>query len=161
MGEASGKTQKEQLWADVFDSERAFVTARKRFLAGIPDRVEILRSALDDPSQRGTALRILPFLRLEERQELFDQLLLLSSIPHADMVGCHDAILSLPRDWVVSRIETEAEPIIATAGYAEYSSLLCLFGELDDALAKQLAGRAMRSEDSDVQEVGSRFLEEP
>jgi hypothetical protein len=28
MGEASGKTQKEQLWADVFDSERAFVTAR-------------------------------------------------------------------------------------------------------------------------------------
>src|SRR5512133_1450362 len=99
------------LWQNVFESEQAFVRARMDFMANAKDRVGIIRQALRT-HQRGTALGMLFFLPIEERIQVFDELVDLASVGHSDIGLVREAILSLPRDWVVANIEAIAEPIL-------------------------------------------------
>jgi hypothetical protein len=83
----------------------------------------------------------------------------LASFSHGSIQAVRKLILSLPRDWVLSRIEEVAEPILRSGDYDEYRRLLELYFELDRELASRLAARARAQEDEDVREAGEDFLD--
>ncbi len=153
-----GKLSDEALWAAVVQAEGRFLAARMAFLAGAGDRVGVLRAALRTAAQRGAALRLVPFCSLAERQLLFDDLIRLCSVGHSDVLLCREVIRSLPRDWVLNRVERAAEPLLATGGEEEHRRLLELYADLDAGLTRRLAERAARHEDPDVREAGTDFL---
>lgn len=146
------------LWAAVVAAEGRFVAARAAFVTGSGDRVGVLRRALGTAAQRGTALRLLPFCPPAERQQLFSELFALCSVGHADVLLCREAVLALPRQWVLDRIEPAAKNLLAVGGAEEYRRLLELYAELDDDLTRRLAERAVRHGDPDVREAGTDFL---
>jgi hypothetical protein len=154
---SESKAQNTRLWSALLETELAFTAARMDFLARSIDRMEVIREALHDPAQRGTGLRVLPYLKVEERQELFKDLVELASVGHSDIALCREAILSLPREWVVANIERFAEPLLQAGDYEEYRRLLELYNELDSDLTSRLATRAAQSEDADIREAGEDF----
>jgi hypothetical protein len=147
------------LWLEVLRHERRYITARAAFLTGAQDRVGILSQALHTPSQRGTALRVVPLLDEPVRRALFDDLVRLASVGHADVTLCRDAIRSLPREWVLAHIEASAEPLLLAGDEEEYRRLLELYEQLDADLTRRLATRAARDDRADVREAGNDFLE--
>ena len=62
--------------------------------------------------ERAAAVRVLPYLSVAERMELFPDLVHLASWGHGLIQAARDAICSLPRDWVLARIEAVAEPLL-------------------------------------------------
>ena len=126
----------------------------KNFLS---DRVDSLRKALQNPVQRGTALRLLDYLNLEERQQLFPDLLDLASVAHADIQLCREAILSLPKTWILEHLENEAESILKNGTDEEYRRLLELYLRIDEKITARLIQRALQHENSDIREVGEDF----
>ncbi len=147
------------LWAAVVESEGRFTGARAAFMTGAADRLAAVRAALRTASQRGTALRVLRLFTVAERQALFDELVRLVSVGHADVDLCREAILSLPRDWVLATIESHAEPLLRNGTEEEYRRLLELYLQLDRELTARLAARAARHHDPDVREAGEDFLD--
>ena len=146
------------LWRNLQDSEIAFIKARMDFHAGCTDKVAVIQKALRDPVQRGTALRYLLYMKISERQQLFDELLYLASVGHADIALCREVILSLPREWVVSNIERRAEPLLGRGTDEEYRRLIELYIDIDCNLAWRLAKKALQNDDPDIREVGEDFL---
>jgi len=147
------------LWHKLLDSEIAFITARMNFHAACTDKVTVIQKALQDPVQRGTALRYLLYMTIEERQQLFDDLLYLASVGHGDIALCREVMLSLPRAWVVSNIESRAQPLLTQGTDEEYRRLLELYVNLDRDLAYRLATRALQHNDADIREVGEDFID--
>jgi hypothetical protein len=158
MTQPPDATRDEALWRALVDREKAFYAARAAFMSGATDRVAVLRSALRSAAERGTALRVLPLLPVAERQALFDDLVRLASVGHADVQLVRDAILSLPRDWTLTRLEAAAEPLLQDGTDEEYRRLLELYVQIDPTLTRQLAARAVRHTDEHVREAGEDFL---
>jgi len=148
----------EVLWRALVDREKGFYAARAGFMSGAADRVAVLRSALRSVAERGTALRVLPILPLAERQALFEDLVRLASVGHADVQLVRDAIDSLPREWTVARLEGAAEPLLHDATDEEYRRLLELYVAMDDGITRRLAERASQHPDEHVREAGHDFL---
>jgi hypothetical protein len=146
------------LWDDLLKSESAYFTARQNFLQNASNRIAILREALKRVAHRGTALRVLSCLDANERQQLFDELVNLASVGHADIVLVREAILSLPRAWVVSHIEDQARPLLDRGTYEEYRRFLELYRDLDPELTRRLAQLALQNHDPDVREAGEDAL---
>jgi hypothetical protein len=159
MSSESRQEKCSALWCCLFESETKFIKARMDFLARSTDRAGEIHCALLNPLYRGTALRILPYLSTEERQQLFDDLLYLASTTHSDIATSREAILSLPREWVLANIESKAESLLRTGTYEEYRRLLELYIELDRGITEKLASRAVQSDDPDTREAGHDFLD--
>jgi hypothetical protein len=147
------------LWDAVVERELSFIEARSVFFTRCSDRLKVLREAITHPVQRGSALRILPFLPVEERLQLFETLLAAASVGHADIDLSRQAILSLPREWVIAKIEEAAEPILQAGDDEEYRRLMEIYDELDPGLTLRLATRASQHDDPHVREAGKDFLE--
>ncbi|MEQ8465193.1 hypothetical protein [Coleofasciculus sp. E1-EBD-02] len=146
-----------ELWQKVFNQETAYIQARQDFLNNSPDRIGFIKKALHNPTERGTALRLIEYLELEERQSLFDDLLDLASVSQSDIELCRKVILSLPKNWLLANIEKSAEPLIQDGTDEEYRRLLELYLDIDRELAKRLAQRAVEHDDLDIREVGEDF----
>jgi hypothetical protein len=106
---------------------------------------------------------VLPYLNLADRQALFPDLVWLASWGHGLVQNARDAILSLPRGWVLARIEAIAEPLLAQSSaegqFEEYRRMLELYQQLGDPdLVRRLAHRAAQHPDEDVIEAGHDFL---
>lgn len=147
-----------QLWHKVFEKETAYIQARQDFIKNYKDRVGVFKKALNNPTERGTALRLIEYLNLEERQSLFDKLIDLASVSHSDIELCRKAILSLPKNWLLANIEKSAEPLLQDGTDEEYRRLLELYIDIDRKLAQRLAQRAVQHDDPDIREVGEDFL---
>ncbi len=146
-----------ELWQKVFNQEIAYIQARQDFLNNCPNRIGFIQKALHNPTERGTALRLIEYLKLEERQSLFDDLLDLASVSQSDIEICRKAILSLPKNWLLSNIEKSAEPLLQDGTDEEYRRLLELYLDMDRELAKRLAQRAVQHDNPDIREVGEDF----
>ncbi|MEQ8386400.1 MAG: hypothetical protein RH949_29000 [Coleofasciculus sp. A1-SPW-01] len=146
-----------ELWQKVFNQETAYIQARQDFLNNSPDRIGFIKKALHNPTERGTALRLMEYLKLEERQSLFDDLLELASVSQSDIELCRKAILSLPKNWLLANIEKSAEPLLQDGTDEEYRRLLELYLDIDRELVKRLAHRAVDHDDPDIREVGEDF----
>lgn len=126
-------------------------------MTGAADRSHVLREALQSVGQRGTALRLLLALPTREREAHFDRLVELASVGHADIGLVRDVILTMPREWVLARIEPIADRILDAGGEDEYRRFLELFADLDKDLALRLASRAIGHPDDGVREAGEDF----
>ena len=145
------------LWHKVFEREMAYIQARQDFIKNCTDRIGLIKKALHNPIERGTALRFIEYLNLEERQSLFDDLVDLASVSHSDIELCRKAILSLPKTWLLANIEKSAEPLLQDGTDEEYRRLLELYIDIDRELIQRLAIRALQHDDPDIREVGEDF----
>ena len=149
----------QEVWRCLAEGYSAWMAASKTFFAEGVDRVALVRKALRSGSDRFAALHVLRSLATEERQDLFDDLVEWASTGHGSVLIFREAIASLPRDWVLSRIERTAEPLLRDGTYDEYRRLLELFIKLDRDLALRLARRAAVNPDEDIREAGLDFLD--
>lgn len=145
------------LWRKVFEKEIAYIQSRQDFLNNCTDRIGLIKKSLHNPTERGTALRLIAYLKLEERQSLFDELVDLASVSHSDIELSRKAILSLPKTWVLANIEKSAEPLLQDGTDEEYRRLLELYIDLDRELTQRLVIRALQHDDPDIHEVGEDF----
>lgn len=146
-------------WQHLVDCHEAFSLALQDFLIELDegDRILILKNALMG-GERSTAIYLLQYLKPSETVQLFNELVFLASFSYGAIQTVRDAILAMPRDFVISNIEQVAEPFLENGTYDEYRRLLELYASLDKVLTKKLAERAMRHEDADIQEAGKDFL---
>jgi hypothetical protein len=129
------------------------------------DRREVLVRALETVSRRREALGwllLMPDNTL--REDLFSELVDLASVGHSDIGRVRDVIKSMPRQWVLDRIQPVAQAVLdrqsasgAEDRYEEFRRFAELFVELDVALLRPLVERSLRDKDSDVREVGEDF----
>jgi hypothetical protein len=147
------------LWRSLVSRELAYIQSRQEFLSGCTDRVAAIQKGLQNPGERGTALRLFFYLSLPERQILLDELVELASVGHSDIELCREAILSLPKTWLLANIEKSAEGLLADGTDEEYRRLLELYIKIDDRLTEKLVKRALQHEDADVREAGEDFQE--
>lgn len=147
----------ENLWSRLKASYIAFRQAMQEFSAPNIDRVGLLRIGLRG-SDRHVALALLPYLTVEELKQLFEELIFLASFSHGAIQFVRDQILRLPREWVMERIETVADSLLAEGTYEEFRRLLELYDTLDPELTQSLALRAIQHSDPDIREAGKDFL---
>jgi hypothetical protein len=129
------------------------------FLANCRDKQAVLGTALRDPAQRGTALRLLLILDDDIRKPLFPTLVALAAVGHRDISLCREVILLMPRDWVIENIEIYSYEILKEGGEEEYRRLAELFYNLDRRLLSHLIERALESNDAGIREVGEEFFQ--
>lgn len=146
-----------ELWRKLVEREIAYIQTRHDFLNDCTDRVAPIKKALPNPSERGTALRLIEYLKLEERQSLFDELVDLASVSHSDIELCRKAILSLPKTWLLANIEKSADSLLQDGTDEEYRRLLELYIDIDGELTQRLARRALQHDDPDIREAGEDF----
>lgn len=145
------------VWEHLVATYEAFALALRDFLVEDVDRVSLIKNALRS-SDKNTAVYMLQYLRPSELQSLFDDLVFFSSFAHGSVEMVREAIVSLPREWVLANIEKAAEPFLSDGTYDEYRRLLELYVKLDHNLALKLAQRAAAQADEDIKEAGEDFL---
>jgi hypothetical protein len=152
-------------WTNLLSAETAIRESLRAFLVEPSvDRVAVIRNALAKPgSERAAAVRVLPYLSMPERMELFPDLVWLASWAHGYIQAARDAIHQLPKDWVLAHIEDVTEPILASANeqhqFEEYRRLLELFAQVgDQPLLRRLAERARVHHDEDVRKAADEAL---
>jgi hypothetical protein len=149
------------LWRNFRQAEMDFFAVRWEFFSGCTDRELVIRQALNNASDRGTALRLLLYLDVKERLPFFDDLVSLASVNHSDIELVWEVLLSLPKDFLLSNIEKSADTVLNNATqdpYVEYRCLLELYLKIDRKMTYRLAQRAWQSEDEDVREAGEDFI---
>ena len=148
------------LWLRLTRTELEFFEARKAFLEHRGDSVRELDEALNDPAQRGTALRLLRYLPIEARHVLFPQLVHLASFSHGDVVLVRSLISELGPEWLQEHLSTQVRRITSRpdVSYEEYRRLAELLSEVDLGLLQELALQAKSNADPDVREVGEEYL---
>ena len=147
----------QEIWHKLVESETVYIENRQNFVRDCTNKIAIFQKALHTPTERGTALRLIEYLKTEERQLLFDDLVDLASVSHSDIQLCRQAILGLPKSWLIENIETSTAQILKNGTDEEYRRLLELYIEIDLGLAERLAKQALEHEDPDVCEVGEDF----
>ena len=144
------------IWHQLIDQEKAYLETRNNFLNS-PSKVELIKKALQNPSERATALKVINYLATEERQSLFDELINLVSVGHSDITLVRNTVLSFDKKWLLDHIETQAESVLENGADEEYRRLLELYIQLDDGLTQRLVAKALQHPDIDIQEVGEDF----
>jgi hypothetical protein len=146
------------LWEAVLAAERA---RREAWLALFEDRSQlapVLRRGLHDPGSRAVALEVASKLKPSELQELLPELLDLATYVHGLTRRAREVIMILPRDWLANSIERAAERVIEYGEEEQFRLLHAIYTDIDRALAKNLAQRALSHPDEDVREAGREFL---
>jgi hypothetical protein len=156
MAETKYYQQDIDLWHRLIDQEKAYLETRQFFL-NTPSRVELIRLALQNPSERATALKVINHLPETERQSLFEELLKLASVGHSDIELVRNVIMSFDKTWLLDNIENQAESMLNNGADEEYRRLLELYIQLDNGLAQKLVTKALQHPDIDIQEVGADF----
>ena len=150
-----------ELFLDLATADDKLTAARARFLQEARNKEAVLRQALREPSERGPALRLLPYVDGHVRQALLPTLIGLAVHDHRDLFAVREAILTLDRSWLVENIERTAAGLLPEFGDMEYRRLLELYDDLDDGLTQRLALKALASGDPDIREVGEEFADDP
>lgn len=127
------------------------------FLADRENKIEIMRIALRGKDKK-TAIAILKYMNQDDLILLFNELVFLASFGHGAVWSIRQAILSIPKDWVLTNIEKVSEPLIVNGDYDTYRRFLELYENIDFNLCYRLALRAASSPDSDIKEAGEEYL---
>ena len=152
------------LWDQLLQLYRAsdMIGVNARLSAPDVDRVGVIRYGLKHQRgghERGLVFHLLRGASPAQLQELFPELIQLARAAHGPIQRVWELILSLPRDWVLNRIECEVNPILAGEEYDDYWMFLELYERLDHSLARRLAERALAHADPDIRERGEMTLE--
>lgn len=145
------------LWTEFVSAERAFVSLRMKLFQRSSELPPLLTQALNHPHERGAALDVIEHLGMEEKKQVFGDLLSLASFAHGLTERCHRILLSMPRQWILDNIEASAMPILRHATSEEYRALFLLYFQLDHGLARRLAEHAAIHPDPEVQDASQDF----
>ena len=158
---------KPDLWRRLDESYQrgdriGFELAVTQFRSADVDRVALMKQAFEPgyARYRVTAICMLEYLTPAELQAIFPKLVVLASWAHGGIQRVRERLLSLPRGWVLARIESAAEPLLTAGTDEEYRRFLELYADLDHDLALRLASRAATHPDACIRDVGDEFLEE-
>ena len=146
------------IWDRLAESYGAYNLALGAFLRDGVDRVALLRVAMQGRHDMAGAY-MLRYLKPGELQQLFPELVYHASYANSVIQLMRDAILALPRSWVITHIEEVAAPLLENATDDEYARLLELYHSLDTTLTLRLAERAASSFDPDIREAGEYYLD--
>ncbi|MCB9451006.1 MAG: hypothetical protein H6672_06175 [Anaerolineaceae bacterium] len=146
------------LWQRYVKAYNDFVEVSQELYANAFNKVELVRIGLNSSDGRSAAFNVLNNLGVEELQQLFDELLAFAAYSHGFTHIAHTLILSLPHGWLLSNIESYAEPILETGDFETYRAILTLYSKIDTGLTQKLAYRAIKHENIDIQEAGEDFL---
>src|SRR5438067_10435576 len=102
------------IWMRLCKAEIEYLRARETFLQNRGDSVRELANGLDDPAQRGTALRLLATLPIEVRYPLFPKLVDLASFGHGELVLVRSLISQLESAWLAEHLPKEVNRITAS-----------------------------------------------
>jgi hypothetical protein len=147
------------VWERLAEADSAYLAAAREFYSEEVDRVALVRWALRKGRCVQTVCRVLKYMSIPELERLFDVLVEWASTGHGLIQVFRDAILRLPRDWVVANIEATAEPFLRQGTDDEYRRFLELYLDLDRDLTAKLARRAAVHPDEDIREAGNDYLE--
>ncbi len=156
MTETKYYPQNTDLWRELIDQEKTYLSARKNFLNS-PSRVDLIKRALQNPLERSSALKIINYLTHQERQSLFNELIKLASVGHSDIELVRRTILSFDKMWLLENMENQVESVLENGADEEYRRLLELYIQLDDQLTQHLITKALQNPDIEIQEVGEDF----
>lgn len=95
----------------------------------------------------------------EDLMELLPFLLSHAESIHGYLGAFRSIILRMPKDWLADHIEGAAEPLLQSGDDGTYRRFLELYVNIDPALVRRLAERALASTDPDTREAGADFLE--
>jgi hypothetical protein len=126
--------------------------------------IDILRAGLYTPDERRTAFRIASMIYdSEQRKPLFPAFLRLACEPThiSDITAARRAILSLPRAWVLEKIEIEAANLLDWDDDWIHRRFLELCSLLDRDLTIRSARKATTHQNPDIREAGEDFLSNP
>jgi len=143
-------------WQRVVDTWHQYEHALSDFLTSPTNKVDVLRTSLRS-KERNIALAIVPSLNVEEKKSLFAEWVNLARAHCSPFNIAWNIIESLPRDWVLERIEKEADTILAEEEETDYWMFLQLYARLDKTLTKRLAERAAHHADPDIRELGEEY----
>lgn len=147
-----------EVWRKLVETHSAFLAASREFFTEGVDRVALVREALRDGKDKFTACHVLTQMQASELEGLFDALVEWASTGHSLIHVFREAILSLPREWVLANIEEAAEPCLRDGTCDEFRRFLELYIRLDHDLTLRLAQRASAHPDADIHEAGRDFL---
>jgi hypothetical protein len=144
------------IWNELVENYKRYVLTQQAFFRTSIDRVALIRRALHT-SDRFIAVSIAQYLSPAEHMQLFDEWVRWSRAE-----GCLPAvrnyILSLPREWVMERIEQAVEPYLRDNVEEDFRRYLELYYILDRGLTLKLAWRASKHPNEEIQEAGKDFL---
>lgn len=151
------KKDDEKLWNDFCVAENAFYEARMALVRGAQDLASFISKALNMPSQRGPALRLLEILPEEKIRQQFSYLIDLVSVGHSDIELCRSVILRIDRNWLINNIDSYVVEILKNGGEEEFRRIAELYklisSELLDAHLKRCAVHA----NDEVREIAYDF----
>lgn len=151
------------LWQALVRAEQSYYAARTALVhaanVGSVDTLTVLTRALRNPSERGTALRLLIDLDERVRRQLFPVLVQLAAVEHSDVQLVRATIRSLDAAWVEKHVGQQVEHILRrSATYEEYRRLAELLDALHSTYLKTLVSKAAKSSDVDIREVAEDFV---
>lgn len=147
-------------WQNFLDVWQNYVTARKDLLIDTPSLVELVRQGTINPHQRLAALDVARFMKVEQLQQLFSNLLAIACyLNGAGAEVARELILTLPHEWLLTNIEMQAEQLLTDKNDEDYRGLFLLYRQLDPKLARKLAERAVASPNQEIKETGEHFME--
>jgi hypothetical protein len=151
----------QRLWAELCAAENAFYKARMALFREVSDWSGVLAAALENPSQRGTALRVLEILPEHRIREQTAALIRLASVGHSDIASSRTMILKLDRGWLVENVDPIVRQVLVGGGAEEYRRIAELYSQLDSDLLKVHLERCRASNDADIREIADDFASPP
>jgi hypothetical protein len=148
-----------EIWEHFVQFHEDFARSAEAFLSKGVDRVAILRQAFMEGYGIHAAVYILPWVSINELQQLFDVLIRLAGEYTGYFEAVHKAILRIPKKWLLENIESVVEPYLQKCDGVEYRIYLSLFLKIDTELTKKYALRALEQENYDIREAGQDYLE--
>ncbi len=143
-------------WKELVSVHLEFLRALQQF-ARRKDVVTCVSSGLHGaPADRAVAFLLYDTLPLGKKKSLLEPLLRCALA--WDQTRARELLLKLPRSWLLTRIESTAEPLLAKGTYEDYRSLFALYQQLSPVLARNLARHASSHQDPDIHEAGQDFL---
>ncbi len=153
-------TTNSTLWERLVETQAQSSAAFRAFTAAGVHHVAPIGKGLRTPGlQRQVALDVIPYLSLDEKKELFPDLIQAARAAHGPVGAVREIILSLPGDWVLAHVEAEVDAILQSEEYDDYWMFLELYQDLDRDLARKLAHRAAAHVDAEIRELGEDWLE--
>jgi len=155
--ELTAEDRDKVLWTTLCRSETDFYQARMAFLALVDNPLPILRQALKQPSQRGTALRVLEVVDQAIREELFFDLMALSTSDHSDIDLVRQAIKGVRKAHRERLIRSFIDRLTGQLEEEEYRRLFELLTVLRSASVATLLERASQSTTAEIQALVDEF----
>lgn len=174
MSDRSRTAETEEMWKQLVELFRlpkahehsqATEVLKKQFFSR-KDALQIMNDALTHAinpfpgrASQLAALKLTKELPVEQRMYLLPGLVFLASSPNSPLQTVWEIVKSLPREQTIRELPGLVEPFLKKGDYGEYRCVIALYDKVAPEMARNLAFRAIGSNDSDIRDAGSEYLD--